>query len=117
MFYLRSQRMLQEVRHLKKIHITRLTIDERHKLSTLTKHGIEHARVITRAQILLLANEGKTDKAIAKIFALSPKTPYEIRKRYHTGGIEKALYDRPRPGQPRRFTGREEAEIVAIACT
>lgn len=102
---------------MKKLHIIRLTDEEYHKLIMLVKSGIEHARVITRARVLLLADEGKIDKEIAGIFSLSTKTPYEIRKRYHTGGLDCALYDRPRPGQPRRFNGAQEAEIVAIACT
>src|SRR5512144_806249 len=101
----------------KKIHIIQLTYEEYHKLTILVKSGIEHARVITRARVLLLADEGKIDKEIAGIFSLSTKTPYEIRKRYHIGGLESALYDRPRPGQPRHFNGAQEAEIVAIACT
>lgn len=101
----------------KTIHIIRLTDKEYHRLIMLVKNGIEHARTITRARVLLLAHAGKIDKEIAGIFSLSTKTPYEIRKRYHIGGLERALYDRPRPGQPRRFNGAQEAEIVAIACT
>lgn|SRR5512143_370403 len=101
----------------KKIDIIQLTDEEYHKLIMLVKSGVEHARVITRARVLLLAHEGKIDKEIAGIFSLSTKTPYEIRKRYHTGGLERALYDRSRPGQPRHFNGAQEAEIVAIACT
>jgi putative transposase len=102
---------------MQKLHGVHLSTEEKGKLSLLVKSGIEHARVITRARVLLLANKGKIDKEIAGIFSLSTKTPYEIRKRYHKGGLEKALYDRPRPGQPRKFNGAQEAEIVAIACT
>src|SRR5512143_3984113 len=100
----------------KKIDIIQLTDKEYRKLIMLVKSGIEHARVITRARVLLLAHEGQIDKEIAGIFSLCNKKPYEIRKRYHTGGLQRALYDCPRPGQPSRFNGAQEADIVALAC-
>jgi transposase len=102
---------------MQKLHSVHLSQEERVKLTLMVKKGIERAQVITRARVLLLANAGKTDKAIARTLMLSTKTPFLIRKRRTTGGLEFALYDRPRPGQPRRFNGKQEAEIVAIACT
>jgi transposase len=108
---------LREVRYMQKRHRVHLSEEEFEKLSLLVRTGIEKAQVITRARVLLLANSGKIDREIAGIFSLSTKTPYEIRKRYHTGGLTYALYDRPRPGQPRRYNGAQEAEIIAIACT
>jgi putative transposase len=102
---------------MQKLHGVHLSQEERGTLTQMIKKGIERAQVITRARVLLLANAGKTDKAIARALMLSTKTPFEIRKRRSTGGLQNALYDRPRPGQPRRFTGAQEVEIVAIACT
>ena len=102
---------------MQKLHGVHLSTAEKEKLNLLVKNGIEHARVITRARVLLLADRGKIDKEIAGVFSLCSKTPYEIRKRYHRGGLSQALYDRPRPGQPRHFNGAQEAEIVALACS
>lgn len=102
---------------MQKLHSVNLSQEERVKLTLMVKKGIERAQVITRARVLLLASTGKTDKAIANALLLSTKTPYEIRKRRSLGGLQKALFDRPRPGQPRRFNGAQEAEIIAIACT
>ena len=31
-------------------------------------------------------------------------------------GIEFALKDKPRPGQPKKYTEKHEAEIIALAC-
>jgi transposase len=38
-------------------------------------------------------------------------------KQYLTAGLEAALYDRPRPGARRKLDGRQEAHLVALACS
>lgn len=44
-------------------------------------------------------------------------TPYDIRKRYHSGGLQNALYDTPHQRRNRKLTVQQEAKIVATACT
>jgi len=102
---------------MKKIHTIHLPQQEKDKLTQIVSRGKENTRVITRSRVLLLADEGKTDPEIYEYLSLSPKTPYEIRKRYVQGGLTRALYDLPRPGQPRKLNGIQEATVVAIACT
>lgn len=101
----------------RKIHRINLNASEIQQLKTLLRKGIANTRVITRARILLMAHDGKIDKEIYNALNLSVSTPYDIRKRYHTGGIKRALYDLLRPGQKRKLTGAQEAQIIAIACT
>lgn len=101
----------------RKIHTIILNELEIKQLKTLLRKGVANARVLTRARILLMAHDGKIDKEIYKTLNLSVSTPYDIRKRYHTGGLTRALYDLPRPGQKRKLTGEQEAEVIAIACT
>src|ERR1035437_567915 len=36
---------------------------------------------------------------------------------YRQGGLEYALHDEARPGQPRKYQTDEEAEVVALACS
>lgn len=102
---------------MKKIYTIHLTQQEKNRLNKIVRRGTGQARVITRSRVLLLADDGKNDPEIYEHLSLSTKTPYEIRKRYVQHGLQFALYDRPRPGQPRRFNGAQEAEIVAIACS
>jgi putative transposase len=102
---------------MKKIHTIHLPQQEKDKLNQIISRGKENTRVITRSRVLLLADEGKTDPEIYEYLSLSTKTPYEIRKRYAQGGLNRALYDLPRPGQPRKLSGVQEAEVIAIACT
>jgi putative transposase len=107
----------RQVNTVKKIHTIHLPEGEVTRLTLIIHKGKENTRVITRARVLLMANEGKKDPEIYTVLSLSVKTPYEIRKRCHEGGLKKALYDAPRPGQPRKLNGKQEAKVVAIACT
>ena len=86
-------------------------------LSSLIRKGTTKAQTITRARILLLAHEGRKDREIVNSLRVATSTPHDIRKRYTEGGIERAIYDAPRPGQKRKLTGKQEAEVIAIACS
>jgi len=102
-------------------HIVALGESEVRQLTTMIRKGVSNARVITRARVLLMANElngtGKKDTEIAEALSLGRATVERIRRRYAQGGINRALYDAPRPGKKRKVTGRDETQIVSIACT
>lgn len=102
-------------------HIVALEESEVCTLKTIIRKGVQSARVMTRARVLLMANDtqgtGKTDWVIADSLGLAKTTPQDIRRRFARGGLPRALYDAPRPGQKRKVTGRDEATIVSIACT
>lgn len=90
------------------------------KLKALIRKGVQSARVITRARVLLMADEngqGKIDKEIIQSLSIARTTAEQIRKRYAQGGLQRALFDAPRPGKQPIVTGRDEAEIISIACT
>ncbi|HUD44441.1 MAG TPA: helix-turn-helix domain-containing protein [Patescibacteria group bacterium] len=94
-----------------------LSPEEKIILGNLIRRGATKARTITRARILLLANEEKTDAVICAALNIVRSVVYDTRKHYVTDGLKRALYDLPRPGQKRRLTGEQEAEVIAIACT
>lgn len=98
-------------------HAVHLSEAEKEQVQQIIHKGVVNTHVITRARVVQLADAGKTDKEIYEALDLAVSTPYDIRKRYHEGGLQKALYDAPRPGKPRKLTGVQEAKIVAIACT
>ena len=98
-------------------HSIKLPREEKMQLRNIVHKGVANTRTITRARVLLLADEGKTDRQIYEALDLAVSTPYDIRKRYHTGGIETALHDKAHKRRGRKLTGAQEAEVVAIACT
>jgi len=94
--------------------------EEVHTLETIISKGTSPARTVTRARVLLLANENgpkKTNKMIAGTLMLAATTPQDIRRRYGERGLHGALYDAPRPGQPKKITDEHKTFVVATACT
>jgi len=85
-------------------------------LLSLTRKGKASARRIRRAIVLLAADEGAKDEAIAEKVGLHRNTVEKIRKRWAQGGVDGALNDRPRPGKARLLDGRQEAHLIALTC-
>ena len=94
-----------------------LTSQERDSLKCLLRKGSQKARTIARARALLMVDKGTPDETIAAELAVCLKTVFNVRQRFHEGGVNRALYDAPRSGQPPALNGHEEAKVVAIACT
>ena len=99
---------------------------KRSELSRLVKTGTNKARKLTRARILLLADEsprgisggmGKTDKEIIEALGVSARTVAVTRQRFVEEGLDGALNEKPRSGRPPKFTGRDEAKLTLIACS
>ncbi len=63
------------------------------------------------------ADEGTTDQQIAEAVMVGPSTVSRVRQRFVEGGLERALNDRPRPGKRRKLDGKQEAHLVAVACS
>jgi transposase len=94
-----------------------LSEEERTGLLRFINHGDRGARPLKRAHMLLLAAEGKRDRAIAQALHASLQTVRNIRKKYVAGGLESALHDRPRPGGARKLQPKGEATLIALACS
>ena len=75
------------------------------------------ARKIKRAQILLAADRGLNDRAIATAVGVGESTVIRVRRRFVSDGLDAALSERPRLGAERKLTIHEEALLVAVACT
>jgi transposase len=95
----------------------RLNDEERNDLNTLLRKGHAKARTLTRARILLRSDEGKTDPAIADALKINPQTVRNIRKRFAEEGLHAALTERPRPSAQRKLDTKQEAFLIALACS
>ena len=99
-----------------------LSDKERKYLRKLVNTGVDKARKLTRARILLLTDESPSglsnkDKEIMGSLGVCARTVAATRERFVEEGIEGALNEKPRSGRPREFTGREEAKLTLIACS
>jgi transposase len=70
-----------------------------------------------RARVLLKADEGVGETQIAQALDIHRRTGEKVRQRYCESGLERALHEKPRPGAQRKFDGKQEAHLIAVACS
>jgi len=100
----------------RKQHAVELTDAERRSLRDLTRRGVASARRLRRARVLLLAAEGRPDRAVADAVGCCVATVENVRRRFAAERLG-ALDERPRPGAAPKLGGRAVATLVGLACT
>ena len=86
-------------------------------LRAIVKKGTHKSRKITRARVLLLMGAGKDAAAVQAEAGISATQYYQLKRRYRAGGLEEALEERPRSGQPPKVTPALEAHLTSLACS
>jgi transposase len=101
-----------------------LTPEQRSQLEEVISKGSAKARKIQHAQVLLKIDSGKdgsnwSDKQLKEAFGVSPSTIWRIRQRFLKQGMDDALNRRLQPERPekRKVTGKQEAQLITLACT
>ncbi len=114
---------------MKKVYRVCLNEEERTLLRGLVRRGQAKdgkkpsALKLTHARILLKADQSPegpalTDAQVAEAVETSPRTVFNIRKKWVELGIDKVLERRPqsRPSRIPKLDGRAEATIIATSC-
>ena len=106
----------------RKRYRVRLRSRDRVKLQALVHKGVQKARVINRARILLMADETtggqrKSDGEICRTLGICPRMVAATREKYWRLGLLQALGEKPRSGHPPKLSGQGEAMLTTIACT
>src|SRR5258708_5397501 len=104
------------MRDYKRLELQLSKSDER-SLTQLLRSGVQQVRVILRSLALLQLSQGDTAPRIAQRLRLTPKTVRDIGKRYLEGGLDGALYERPRQGAKPLLSATERQRIIAMACS
>ena len=100
-----------------------LTQQERDELQQMISRGKSDARKLAHARVLLQADESsagpaRTDEQIAEALTLSTRTVERVRERFVEQGFEAALVPaRGRRIYNRKLDGRQEARLLALACS
>jgi transposase len=94
-----------------------LSADERDRLERLSRQRTASVRMVRRAQALLQAADGRTDEVIAEQLRMGVATLERLRRRFVEEGLEASLRERPRPGARPKLGPKEQAFVVALACT
>ena len=98
-------------------HNVHLLEVERKKLLAIISKGRNKAVVIQRAHILLKVDEGKTDAEISQLLYVSEQTIRRTRLRFAQDGLQAALEDKPHPATGSELDEKQEARVIALACS
>src|SRR6516165_5679849 len=101
---------------MKKQVQVQLAKQEQQELRRVLRAGLQPVRTVLRALALRQLAEGQTVRQVAKNLALTPKTVWLTSQRYRQGGLERALYERPRPGKAALLDAQQRQRIVALVC-
>jgi len=101
----------------RKKHVVELSDEERRTLKWFISTGERNAEDITRARILLKADEGLTDAQICEHLGCSIGTPYKARKNYCDQGLAAIHRRKPDREYALKMDGRAEAHLIRLACS
>jgi transposase len=86
-------------------------------LVQILRSGVQQVRVVLRTLALLRLSDGESPPKVARFLDLTPKTVRDIGKRYLEAGLDRALYERPRPGAKPLLNPTERQRIIAMVCS
>src|SRR5215813_8157337 len=93
-----------------------VTPKDQEELADLLSGGVQQVRVVLRALALLQLAKGASAPQIAKVVPLTPQAIRNIGHRYQQGGLERALYERQRPGATEVLDDSQKQRLIAMVC-
>lgn len=97
-----------------RVHLKKRDRDE---LDRVLSGGIQPVRIVLRSLALCQLHDGKSISEVASTVHLTAKAVREIGRRYEESGLERALYDKQRPGAQRLLDTKQRQRIIAIVCS
>jgi putative transposase len=94
-----------------------VTKKDQKELRTLLAGGVQQVRVVLRAISLLQLARGAAAPGIAGIVPLTPQAIRKVGHRYREGGLERALYEKERPGAAAVLQDSQRQRIIAMVCS
>lgn|SRR3989339_607660 len=95
----------------------RLKVSEKALLERLIKVGVESARVIRRANVLLLIGKGWKRESVVTATGASTATIGRVKRAYLEEGLDRALYEEMRSGRAVIYGAQAKKKIIALACS
>jgi putative transposase len=95
----------------------KVTAKEQKELGRLLSGGVQQVRVVLRALSLLQLAKGVSAPQISEVVPLTPQAIRKIAHRYQQCGLERALYERERPGAATVLEDSQKQRIIAMVCS
>lgn len=94
----------------------KVSVRDQEALDAVLARGVQQVRVVLRALAVRHLAAGASAAEAAKMVRLTPKTVRAIARRYRQGGLDRALYDKARPGKKPLLDPSSQQRIVAMVC-
>ena len=95
----------------------RLKVEDLAEVRSLLRGGVQQVRVVLRALALRQLAAGLAAPQVAQSVPLTAKAIRELAHRYSSGGLERALYDKQRPGASQILDASQKQRVVAMVCS
>jgi putative transposase len=95
----------------------KVSANDRDQIGQLLRGGVQQVRVVLRALALRLLAGGVTAPQVAKAVPLTPKAIRQIAHRYNQGGLDRALYEKQRPGAKQVLDDSQKQRLIAMVCS
>jgi transposase len=90
---------------------------DRKELALLLSGGVQQVRVVLRAIALLQLGKGVGAPRISGMIPLTAQAIRKVGHRYCKGGLERALYEKQRPGAASVLEDSQKQRIIAMVCS
>ena len=97
-----------------RIHVS---AKDQKELRNLVSRGVQQVRVVLRALALLQLAKGIAAPGIAAMLPLTPQAIRNVGRRYQQGGLERALYEKQRPGAAQVLDDSQKQRLIAMVCS
>ncbi|MDX6464608.1 MAG: hypothetical protein QOE55_8305 [Acidobacteriaceae bacterium] len=87
------------------------------ELKKLLSGGVQPVRVVLRAMALLQMAKSVSAPRIAAVVPLTPQAIRKVGHRYQQGGLDRALYEKERPGAAALLEDSQRQRIIAMVCS
>ena len=87
------------------------------ELRALVSGGVQQVRVVLRALALLQLAKGVAAPRIAGVIPLTAQAIRNVARRYQQGGLERALYEKQRPGAAEVLDDSQKQRLIAMVCS
>ena len=94
-----------------------VTRKDQNELKKLLSGGVLQVRVVLRAIALSQLAKGISAPRIPEVVPLTPQAIRKVGHRYRQGGLERALYEKERPGAAALLEDSQRQRIIAMVCS
>ena len=95
----------------------KVTPKDQKELKELLSGGVQQVRVVLRAVALLQLTKNISAPRIAEVVPLTPQGIRKVGHRYQESGLERALYEKQRPGAAALLEAGQKQRIIAMVCS